>query len=296
MIPGCTNTRLYRWTGAGAEQANALPDWLALEAMERKYLVLLLARQVAIDLAQPLPARELVECVEHPEWGVMDIVAAARRAGPGKNPSKVRHAINTGRRCGAVHWCRPGERDGYVTRPIKVHSLAEARPVVCVETGTVYPTARLAAQAVGCQPQSVYNACRDGCNAGGVHWRYQDDANPPALRSSGHKPIQCVETGKVFKTIKAAAEKLKVSKHTLSEAANTGAACRGYHWRFVEAAANNPRVEAAQPNHPAPDAPRPHPGSPASTPAPQRARRVGGGSSRAQMTASNGIARQGEAA
>eukprot|EP00808_Paulinella_micropora_P022638 g37604.t1 len=47
------------------------------------------------------------------------------------------------------------------------------RPVMCVETGTIYPSISKAGLAIG-GPQNICRAIRDNRTAGGYHWCYAD--------------------------------------------------------------------------------------------------------------------------
>ena len=50
------------------------------------------------------------------------------------------------------------------------------RPVVCVENGTVYPSAAAVAEALGLKSEAlVKTAIRESYAAGGLHWRWAED-------------------------------------------------------------------------------------------------------------------------
>lgn len=49
---------------------------------------------------------------------------------------------------------------------------AKAKKVLCVETGTIYESARGAARELGLGQGNISTACRNGIRAYGFHWRY----------------------------------------------------------------------------------------------------------------------------
>ncbi len=51
---------------------------------------------------------------------------------------------------------------------------ASRKPVICVETGKIYPSATKAAAEVARAIGSISRACKDGSTCAGLHWRYVD--------------------------------------------------------------------------------------------------------------------------
>jgi hypothetical protein len=49
-----------------------------------------------------------------------------------------------------------------------------------------------------------------------------------------HRPIQCIETGKIYPTIAAAAQTIGVHEVSLGKACRAGHRCRGYRWQWVD--------------------------------------------------------------
>ncbi len=115
------------------------------------------------------------------------------------------------------------------------------RKIRCVETGVVYASVREAAEAFGVTVSAIGNVAsgrrEKSC---GYHWEFFDGQIPPPHEEENPtvspKLIRCVETRKIFKTIKDAAEHVGIStaaiRHTLHGWANTAGGC---HWEFCTA-------------------------------------------------------------
>lgn len=83
-------------------------------------------------------------------------------------------------------------------------------PVICLETGERFPSICAAARAVGRSVSSMHRAIGDGSTCGGRHFYLADEQKPPACffrhkKPSGRKPVRCVETGRTFPSVCAAA-------------------------------------------------------------------------------------------
>ena len=51
--------------------------------------------------------------------------------------------------------------------------------------------------------------------------------------ATGHKPVLCIETGKLFPSVKGAARILGVTQSSISQAIRKGCRCQGNHFRFA---------------------------------------------------------------
>ena len=124
---------------------------------------------------------------------------------------------------------------------------ANSKAVLCVETGVVYPNARIAAEAVGTQYSSISAVCNNRNNrtlAGGYSWRFvtaedmvnnSPQMNVAPKNPSYYKAVQCVETGAIFCSIADAARAVKRKKNTVHSACkNPDKTAGGYHWRYAE--------------------------------------------------------------
>ena len=124
---------------------------------------------------------------------------------------------------------------------------ANSKAVLCIETGVVYPNARIAAEVVGTQYSSISAVCNNRNSrvlAGGFSWRFataedlvngSPQTNVAPKNPSYYKAVQCVETNDVFCSIADAARAVNRSKNTVCDACkNPNKTAGGYHWRYVE--------------------------------------------------------------
>lgn len=128
---------------------------------------------------------------------------------------------------------------------------SRSKPVMCVETGKVYPNMKTAAADIGIDPSAISGVIR-GINitAGGYHWRYPDGEEN---KGSQHRnmPVMDEDTGKIYPTIDAAAADLGISATTISRIAH-GQTISILHFKFVQEPTHNKiRSEDERKNHPA---------------------------------------------
>ena len=73
-----------------------------------------------------------------------------------------------------LEWVTPKENCNYGTRNERIADKAKI-PVICIETGIVYPSNKEAAEATGIGKDRINMCCtgyRNAKTAGGYHWRY----------------------------------------------------------------------------------------------------------------------------
>lgn len=119
--------------------------------------------------------------------------------------------------------------------------VAISRPIVCVETGIIYPCGKAAYRAL--KPEGLDIALKDpNRTSAGYHWRYADERDFAC--TYGEKMIQCVETEEVFTSIKAAARAIGVEKQSMQYTLrdNERRTCKGYHWTYYNGPGINPPV------------------------------------------------------
>lgn len=125
---------------------------------------------------------------------------------------------------------------------------AQSKPVLCIETGSIYLNARIAASEIGTSYSSISCVCnksKSRVTAGGYHWRFATDEEyalktnnntveiPPG-NPSYFKKVKCVETGEVFCSLAEAALHINRSKQTICGACkNSSRTAGGYHWEYV---------------------------------------------------------------
>lgn len=83
------------------------------------------------------------------------------------------------------------------------------RPVICLDTGTVYSSLTAAAQSIAKTPATIRAAIRRKGTAAGMRWAYADD----------HRSyILCVETEKKYRTLREASLDNYLSEAAISKA------------------------------------------------------------------------------
>lgn len=80
---------------------------------------------------------------------------------------------------GKLHWRYATNEDKMVlpltTREKTYHPAPNNRSVICVETGNIYSSLRLAGESIGLGSSAIYNCCRGRTKtAGGFHWKYAE--------------------------------------------------------------------------------------------------------------------------
>lgn len=114
-----------------------------------------------------------------------------------------------------------------------------AKPVICLETGIIYDTIKLAADENNTYDSNIVSSCRMKRNkAGGMHWQYlkdyQDGIKIDIFKNTGNsKKILCIETGVVYNSIKQASLEIGVDTSCISKVCNgtrksTGGFCFKY--------------------------------------------------------------------
>lgn len=108
-----------------------------------------------------------------------------------------------------------------------------SREVVCVETGRRFPSIKAAAESIRASHTAVSQALRERYRCGGFHWRYADDEAPFVPARKHTRPVRCVETGRSYPGVRAAARVLGISYTSLYRGVVRGYRCRGMRWEFV---------------------------------------------------------------
>ena len=122
---------------------------------------------------------------------------------------------------------------------------AQGKEIMCVETGIVYASITLAAEAANIKANTI-GRCIDNAKytAGGYHWKStgkkmhnaeQAARTKEILTRLYGKKVMCVETGKVYDSVANAARDMHISRPYISFCINghTEHAC-GYHFKLVE--------------------------------------------------------------
>lgn len=111
--------------------------------------------------------------------------------------------------------------------------------VVCAESGEIFRTIADAARSVGALASNIRSCCiKKHWTANGYHWRFASDDDKAIREHNKHatysKPVRCVDTGALYRSIKEASAASGVSTTAIKNSA-TGKAInpRKYKWEFV---------------------------------------------------------------
>jgi group I intron endonuclease len=138
-----------------------------------------------------------------------------------------------------------------------------SKPVLCVETSKFYRSCGFAATDTNQLPASIYQAARLGTYAGGFRWKFitWEDYDKLAIqfplweiplhymnirnikkrllkedrRLYVHKisPVQCIETGKIFKSTGEVGELFNIRCSNITNAIRKGQRSCGFHWKYI---------------------------------------------------------------
>ena len=127
----------------------------------------------------------------------------------------------------------------------KIAESNSKKPVLCIETGIIYPSAKVAAVTTGACESSIGDVCnkrRKRVTAGGYHWRFamEEDTIDSITKDVApsnptyFKQIRCVETGVIYCSIAEAARQVNRAKSTVQAACkNSEKTAGGYHWQYI---------------------------------------------------------------
>lgn len=72
-----------------------------------------------------------------------------------------------------LEWVTPSENHLHRVYRLHSNSLKKCKPVICVETGVIYPSIREAARSIGCDHKNIQRAVSSIYNlANKKHWKY----------------------------------------------------------------------------------------------------------------------------
>lgn len=141
-----------------------------------------------------------------------------------------------------LHWALEGS-DADITSIESMRKPASAKPVTCLETGETFKSAVAAAKALGLKSGKSIYGCVSGAamTAGGRHWAPEGSTltieQIEVGRKGRGKRVVCLETGKVYRSAKAAAEAvgLKGSSGVWYCAQGRSNTAGGFHWAYADA-------------------------------------------------------------
>lgn len=147
-----------------------------------------------------------------------------------------------------LEWCTHKYNNNYGTKnkrtsKLKTNNTYNTRPVLCIETGTIYPTIHEAERQTGILTSGIVACCkgtvyskRNGYTkvhtAGGYHWKYLD--RNKTFKTTEKKKVRCIETGVIYNSIKEAQETLKINNISrVCQKKSKYKTAGGYHWEYV---------------------------------------------------------------
>ena len=134
------------------------------------------------------------------------------------------------------------KKEAFAKRKEQGLSTHNARPVICIETGERYLSGEHANEALNIT--TVHDAANGAqLTAGGFHWVYEDESTPEKVNeilnrkpkpTGGQKKVVCVETGRIFNSVKAAGEWAQVKAHNISAMLlGLQKTAGGYRWAYA---------------------------------------------------------------
>lgn len=130
-----------------------------------------------------------------------------------------------------------GYRWNFVNNLNEIEAMPQIRKrrVICIETGEIFESITAASEWAG---KDIHEVLR-GRNktAGGYHWQYADAPSEDEAAKKPHKrSVICLENGKIFESVRAAAKFASISPCTVSDALHgRRSKAGGYHWEYVDA-------------------------------------------------------------
>jgi group I intron endonuclease len=139
----------------------------------------------------------------------------------------------------------------------------KSKPILCLETNKFYRSCGFAAIDTNQLPTSIYQAAKLGTYAGGLRWKFitWEEYDKLAIqfplwetplqymdirsikkrlaqedrRLYIHKiyPVQCIETGKVFKSTGEIGKQFNIRCSNIANAIRKGQRSCGFHWKYI---------------------------------------------------------------
>lgn len=118
------------------------------------------------------------------------------------------------------------------------------RPVICIETGMIFPSATFAAKKFNSSPSVLTSVCLGKKKMfKGYHWAYLDKKGKPLIENLdlSTKPrkikVMCIETGEIFNSIKEASVAKNCNVAQLGQVLKRSGHCKtaaGLHWKYID--------------------------------------------------------------
>lgn len=125
---------------------------------------------------------------------------------------------------------------------VMILELSTIKEVICIETGTIYPSLKVAEEKTGINKSNIASACNGVTKtAGGYHWSYSNDEKrikslsdyKGKKRNLFKKRVYCIELDRKFDSASEAERILSIN--SVSECCKGHRkTAGGYHWKFVD--------------------------------------------------------------
>ena len=109
-------------------------------------------------------------------------------------------------------------------------------PVLCIETGVIYPSMIAAAESIGLEPSNISSVCCGRSRtAGGYHWRRVDDEEELDYSDRRFRAVRCIENGIEYESVIIAAMSLNLNPSGIySVCAGKAKTVKGLHFEYVD--------------------------------------------------------------
>ena len=117
------------------------------------------------------------------------------------------------------------------------HNEAHNKKVICIETGQIFNSMNEAGEYVGVSGNAISKCVRgEQRSCRGFHWKYygcSEEETKKKLREINGKKVICIETGKIFNSLKEAGEHIGVHKSAISACVRgKQKTSGGFHWKY----------------------------------------------------------------
>jgi group I intron endonuclease len=120
----------------------------------------------------------------------------------------------------------------YITNKLRTE-YPYGKKVICIETGAIYRSIRAAEREIN-GGGGLALALKHGWKYKGYTWEYIDKKyNNQLLKTTCCKPVKCIETEKIFKSITEAAKYYNITPRPIMKACQEGRISCGYHWEYL---------------------------------------------------------------